>query len=294
MRLNEHNERLLLLGSTGLLGSFLSKYLETDGYDVVTQSLTNNADYQADLTNFQGINELIIKIRPSVILNLVALTDVDLCEREPNKSYLLNVKTVENAVAAIKKTAPKCHLIHLSTDQVYDGAGLHNELNVSLTNYYAYSKYASELAALNVSSTILRTNFFGRSFCERRLSFTDWVFNSLKDKKNIQVFSDVLFSPLSISSLSKMIGLCIEKKPVGIFNLGSHSGFSKADFAYMFAMKCGLPTNLLNTISIKNADFLTAYRPRDMRLDCAYFEKNINIKLPSLIDEIEEVAKEYM
>ena len=294
MKPNNQNKNLLLLGSTGLLGSSLSQYLKISGYNFYTHSLTNVGDYNVDLTNFHEVNELIKKTKPRIILNLVALTDVDLCEREPNKSYLLNVRTVENIVAAIKKSAPECHLIHISTDQVYDGNGLNIESNICLRNYYSYSKYASELTALNVSSTILRTNFFGRSLCKRRLSFTDWIFNSLLDKKSIEVFNDILFSPLSIASLTRMIELCIEKKPVGIYNLGSSSSMSKADFAKIFASKCGLSTNLLKSVSISNVDFLNAYRPRDMRLNCALFEKKINIKLPSLIDEIEHVVKEYV
>ncbi len=294
MKPNNHNKNLLLLGSAGLLGSYLSKYLKISGYNFYTHSLTNDTDYNVDLTSFHGVNELIIKTKPRIILNLVALTDVDLCEREPNKSYLLNVRTVENIVAAIKKSAPKCHLIHISTDQVYDGIGLNNESNICLRNYYAYSKYAAELCALNVSSTILRTNFFGRSLCKGRSSFTDWIFNSLHDKKSIKVFNDILFSPLSIASLSRMIELCIEKKPVGIYNLGSSSSMSKAEFAQIFASKCGLSINLLRPVSINNIDFLYAFRPRDMRLNCSLFEKKVNIKLPSLIDEIDDVVKEYV
>jgi dTDP-4-dehydrorhamnose reductase len=91
-----------------------------------------------------------------------------------------------------------------------------------------------------------------------------------------------------------MIELCIEKKPVGIYNLGSSSSMSKAEFAQIFASKCGLSINLLRPVSINNIDFLYAFRPRDMRLNCSLFEKKVNIKLTSLIDEIDDVVKEYV
>ena len=68
-----------------------------------------------------------------------------------------------------------------------------------LTNYYSFSKYAAELA-LRVNSTILRTNFFGKSMCEQRSSFTDWVYHSAINKQNIVLFSDVFFSPLSMTT----------------------------------------------------------------------------------------------
>ena len=293
MPLNKNDHRLLLLGSTGLLGTSLVRHFHASGYDVHSHSLNKNSEYQADLTNFQETNELIKKVKPTAIVNLVALTDVDLCEAHPNKSYLVNVHSIENVVAAINESSPQSHLIHISTDQVYDGAGLHLEQNISLTNYYAFSKYAAELCASAIGATVLRTNFFGRSLCQDRASITDWIFESLKSKKSIQVFDDVLFSPLSILTLSKMITLCVQDMPAGIFNLGSHGGMSKADFAFAFANRIGLFSGSMSRVKTSDVGFLKTYRPKDMRMNLLAFEKRLSIKLPQLIDEINLVAKDY-
>lgn len=293
MQLNKNNDRLLLLGSTGLLGASLARHFHDFGYDVHSHSLNKNAKYHADLTSFQETDELFKKVQPNVIVNLVALTDVDFCEANPNKSYLVNVHSIENIVAAINKSAPRSHLIHISTDQVYDGPGLHLEQDISLTNYYAFSKYASELCASSAGATILRTNFFGRSLCQDRASITDWIFESLKNKKSIQVFDDVLFSPLSISTLSRMITLCAQEMPVGIFNLGSHGGMSKADFAFAFASGVGLLPGCMSRAGTSDVGFLKTYRPKDMRMNLLAFEERMSIKLPQLIDEIDLVVKDY-
>lgn len=293
MQINNYDYRLLLLGSTGLLGTSLARHFHACGYDVYSHSLNKNSKYHADLTNFQETNELIKKVKPNVIVNLVALTDVDLCEAHPNKSYLVNVHSIENVVAAINESSPRSHLIHISTDQVYDGSGLHFEQDISLTNYYAFSKYASELCASAIGATILRTNFFGRSLCQDRASITDWLFESIKSKKNIQVFDDVLFSPLSILTLSKVITLCVQEMPVGIFNLGSHGGMSKADFAFAFANRIGLFSGSMSRTNIVDVGFLKTYRPKDMRMNLLALEERLSIKLPQLIDEIDLVAKDY-
>ena len=92
--------------------------------------------------------------------------------------------------------------------------------------------YAGELAAAAVPSTILRTNFVGRSIVTHRESLTDWVYNSLANKVHIQVLDDVYFSPLSISNLVQMVKLTVQKKRFGVYNLGSSSCMSKADFNY--------------------------------------------------------------
>jgi dTDP-4-dehydrorhamnose reductase len=170
---------------------------------------------------------------------------------------------------------------------------LHTEEAITLTNNYAFSKYAGELAAARVPSTILRTNFVGRSQVPHRESLTDWVFNSMTDRKQVQVLNDVYFSPLSITTLVSMIELVMQKKPIGTFNLGSHDGMSKADFDFAFAECLHLPISTMKRIEISQATFLKAYRPKDMRMDSSKFETTMGIKLPRLADLIPQLAKEY-
>jgi len=289
----ESDLKILLLGSTGLLGSTLTPYLDSLGYDVITHSHSKETSYQLDLTDSKRTIELLNEIQPDVIVNLVGLTDVDLCESSPNQAYLLNVRVIENIANWIEQAKPYCHLVQISTDQVYDGVGLHEEKAVTLTNYYAFSKYAGELAAMRVSSSILRTNFFGRSQCTKRTSLTDWLFSALSNKESIQVFDDVLFNPLSMSTLSKMIGLTIQKKPLGVFNLGSHRGMSKADFSFVFSEELNLSSNTMKPALTDEVSFLKTYRPKDMRTECSKFESALDVKLPFLNDEIKQVAREY-
>lgn len=285
--------RVLVLGAGGLLGADLVPILKASGFEVLTHG-RSSGDYQFDLDSCSLVNEMLKKINPDVIVNLVALTDVDRCEKEPNQAYIGNVRSIVNVADWVKRRNEQCQLIHISTDQVYDGMGLHTEENVTLTNYYAFSKYAGELAALNVGATVLRTNFFGRSHCDKRSSFTDWLFGALLRKENIQVFDDVQFSPLSMNTLSKMIASVIRKKVSGVFNLGSHNGLSKADFAFAFADELSLPSAAMNRTTTEKVTFLKTYRPKDMRMDCALFERVMGVKLPDLKDEIKKVAMGYL
>jgi dTDP-4-dehydrorhamnose reductase len=285
--------KILLLGSTGLLGCTLSDCLVSPDDEVNTHGRGNSAQYQADISSPKEAVNLLRKIQPDVIINLVGLTNVDLCETQPNQAYLLNVRTAENIANWIRHEKASCHLVHLSTDQVYDGINPHTEESVTLTNYYAFSKYAGELAAASVPSTILRTNFFGRSKCQKRVSLSDWLFRALSSGDPIEVFDDVLFSPLAMSTLSEMIELSLRNKPVGVFNLGSQEGLSKADFAFAFADELGLPKRAMKRTTSNQVTFLKTYRPKDMRMNSAKFEAALGVNLPNLRDEIKRVAKEY-
>ena len=283
---------ILITGATGLLAGTLVPHVKTTGNTVVTLARSGEVDYRIDLANSEVTNTCLDKIKPDVIINLAGLTNVDLCETQPNLAYLGNVHTVENLANWLMRNK-NCHLIHISTDHLYDRQGPHKEDLVYLSNFYAFSKYAGELALSRLPSSILRTTFFGASHTAGRASFSDWIYRALSKGDSIQVFSDVMFSPLSMTTLSEMLVRIIDKKSYGIFNLGSRDGMSKADFAFAFAEELSLPTEKMKRVSTSSANFLKAYRPKDMRMVNEKIESCLGIKTPLLCNEIKLAAGEY-
>lgn len=286
--------RVLIAGASGLLGTSLTPILREYGHTVISMGYSASNDIRVDLTDQNSTRLALESARPEVIINLVALTNVDKCELDPQSSYLLNCKTVENICSWVRNTFDSCHVIHISTDQVYDGCGPHTEDEITIRNQYAISKYAGELSALTVSSTVLRTNFIGISKCDSRSSLTDWLFLSLQNSKRINVFTDVMFSPLSIDSLCRYIEMCISVRPVGVYNVGSKSGMSKADFAFLFANNLGCSDQLLKRVEMENNPSMVAKRPFDMRMNISLFESRMGIDLPTLSNEIKSVANDYI
>lgn len=281
--------RILVTGASGLLGATLAPFLARVGYDVVRQSRTAESDVSCDLTDRHETLALLGRIRPDIVVNLVAQTNVDKCEEDPHEAYLLNVRVVENLVAGMRDRA-NVHLIHLSTDQVYDSAGPSREDDVRLTNTYALTKYAGELAAAQMRSTVLRTNFFGPSLLSGRKSFSDWLLCSLQDREPITVFTDVVFNPLSMGTLCAMIDRVIGKRLEGVFNLGSRGFISKADFALELARTYELAVDKV-TRGLCSDMGLAAYRPKDMSMDCARFETTFDVELPGIQNEIRDLRR---
>ena len=285
--------KIIIVGASGLLGSALVPKLGSIHNTVITMGRSSVSEYQCDVRNKELLSYVFEELEPDIIINLVALTDVDLCEAFPRKAYLINVKALENIVNWIESSDKKCHLVQISSDQVYDGNGPHSESQEMLTNYYAFSKYMAELIALRVPSTVLRTNFIGKSKCPGRGSFTDWIYGSSFKKERVFLFNDVFFSPLSMETLAEMISLVVMAKPQGVYNLGSRMGLSKSEFALLFADKLSLSFSNMEVISIDDVTFMKTYRPKDMRMDVTKFEQSLGIILPTLENEIDRLIGDY-
>ena len=201
---------------------------------------------------------------------------------------------MKNTVKAINEINSKKRIffLQISTDQVYSGKGPHKEKFAKPVNTYGKTKLNGERYIKNINGCILRTNFVGKSLKNDKKSFTDWIFNSLKNGKTIPVFKNIKFSPLSTETLCKYINLVIKKKIKGIYNLGSKNGMSKAEFAINFAKKLNLDTKLLKVTNYKK-EFLIAKRPLDMRMNVKFFERKFRTRLKSLNYEINLISKCY-
>jgi len=280
--------RVLITGAGGLFGRPLCRHLAACGHQVARHAFRGEGDVRADLSDRTQARAALDAVAPDVVVNLVANTNVDYCEQNPEVAYRCNVRVVENLAACILDGSSRCRLVQLSTDQVYDGPGPHVESDVAPKNYYAFSKYAGELAASRASATVVRTNFFGPSETPGRLSFSDWIIASLRERRAITVFDDVSFSPLTIGTLSIFIEAIIRKPIAGTFNLGSRAGLSKADFAFELAARLGFPNSTM--MRGRSSAALKAYRPHDMRMNSEHFETVYRLRMPTLASEIAAVA----
>lgn len=288
---------VIVFGASGLLGASLVPVLRTRGYTVLTQSRYPNADLCLDPSDRKAVAAALALHRPAVVINLVAATNVDQCETQTELAWLANAGVVaaitEGILALEDSPAPRPHLVHISTDQVYCGSGPHSEDDAHPINVYGQSKYAGELLANRVGATVLRSNFYGRSRTVGRVSFSDWLVRSLREKTFITVFDDVKFSAIHIDTLCTIIIRSAELRPAGVFNAGCRDGMSKAGFAIALARALGLSTE--NVRVGTSADVTQkARRPLDMTLNVARIEATFDLQCPNMLNEIEHTSKEYL
>lgn len=286
--------KILILGSSGNLGSKLYKFLKDDKKFIVFN--TGIKKRKNNLLINSTLKKLFKKTRPDIVLNCIALTNIDFCEKSKKKCRSVNFKFVKNICSAIERSEKETFLIHFSTDQMYNNKiwkyNIEKFKPKNLLNYYVKSKILAE-NYLNKKKycMILRVNFFGKSTKQKLIS--DWIYNSIKKQKKVTLFNDIFFSPLRIFTICKIIKKIIKQKKFysGIYNLGSKNGLSKSMFAQMISKKLGKKLKYVEKTSDK---ILKVKRAKYMIMNTQKFEKKFKIILPYLKKEIRlEFNKKY-
>ena len=112
---------VLILGSEGILGSYLSKYLSASYFNIIEINRNNR---NSVLNNIKNKN-----IKLNTIVNCVALTNVDLCNANIELAFESNANYIKRFIEEINLC--DIHFIQISTDQVYSGLGNHKEKDPS-------------------------------------------------------------------------------------------------------------------------------------------------------------------
>jgi dTDP-4-dehydrorhamnose reductase len=138
--------RELVIGASGLLGGEIFHQL---GGDVIG---TYCNDYREGLLEYDlvgGDDSLLRSIKPDVIFLCSALTNVEECERDPVKSYEINVESVYRIVKLSREIG--CKLIYFSTDYIFSGFGPFIEGDIpSPLNVYGKHKLLGESLVLSL------------------------------------------------------------------------------------------------------------------------------------------------
>ena len=277
--------RWLITGATGLLADYLVEACRSHGE--VTTTARSGGDRRCDLSDAAATRALLADTAPGVVIHAAGLTDVDRCERAPDEAYAVNRDAAANIAAVL---SPAARVVFISTDQVYpDQPGPHAEENTAPVNVYGRSKLEGERAALShPGALVLRTNFFGKSRRSGRHSLSDFVIESLTACRPVAFFSDVLFSPLHMSTLASLVAELVNEGAKGVFNVGCREGKSKAEFALTIARHKGLATERVR-LGVSSDVPGRAPRPHDLRLNVSSIETILGRSMPTLEEEIRKL-----
>ena len=293
--------RLLVFGANGMLGQRVIEFyqslgdVEILGSSVEEKSFNENLNYiKSDISDRNEVKKIVYDFCPDVIVNAAAFTNVDLSESERETAWKINVKGVEYLAEAARVI--DAHLIHISTDYIFDGKNgpyLESDTPDPL-GYYARTKLASE-NAIKISgakNTIIRTNVLYGTTKYGRPDFVKWVVDSLKGKKQIRIVTDQINNPTFIDDLVQAINSIIEFRKEGIYNIGGSEFLSRYDFTLMIADHFNLDKNLI--IPIKTEDLnQPARRPLKSGLITIKAQSELGYKPHTIIQTLEILKKEF-
>ena len=284
-------EKVVITGSNGLLGQKLVKFLfakntlEIHALSKGENRMINTKGYNyynIDITQAKILTNLVNKIQPHYIINTAAMTNVDTCELHKAECDAINVDAVNTLSKICKRN--KIHLIHISTDFIFDGEkeGYYTEEDKpNPVNYYGLSKLKSEKIIIKskIKYTILRTILvYGLVDRNERSNIVLWIKNSIENKNKINVVTDQYRMPTLVDDLAEACLLAIEHDAIGIYNISSNQLLSIYDMAIEVANAFDLDKNYITSIETTQLN-LPAKRPFKTGFD---LNKSISqLKLPS-------------
>jgi len=193
-------KNILITGSNGLLGQKLVKQLlsHTADYQIIATSKGENriSDQKGyiyeplDITNKKEVQAICLKYAPAIIINSAASTNVDACEENKAQCFDINVNAVKYFIEEAKKY--NSHLIHLSTDFIFDGIKGHyiETDQPNPLSYYGETKLMAEELVINggVKFSIVRTALvYGIVEKMSRSNFVLWAKQAFSEQSKMNV-----------------------------------------------------------------------------------------------------------
>lgn len=225
------------------------------------------------------------KHQPDIVIHTAGLTNVEACESDPDLAQEVNTELAGNMAKACHNQGVK--LVHISTDHLFVGDDEYatEEDATSPINNYAKTKLQGERQVSDScpDALIIRTNFFGWGTTYRH-SFSDFILRKLRNGETVDLFSDVFFTPILASELSKQVQHLIDMSASGVFNVVGNERISKYEFGIKLAKHFALDVSLIHSISLDTKTNLID-RPKDMSLSSVKLCQTLNHSVATLDEQ---------
>lgn len=271
------------------------------GFDVIEELKNRNIECigttrnDLDITDYNKVEEYILKIKPECIIHCAAYTAVDKAEEEEeeichnvNKKkeicYNVNVCGTENIAKLCKRIDAK--MIYISSDYVFDGKGdipFEIDGNINPLSFYGKTKYEGEQKVKEILNKyfIVRTSWV---FGSNGNNFVKTMLRLGEEKENLNVVCDQIGSPTYTKDLAVLLNDMAETEKYGVYHATNDGFCSWAEFAEAIMKIANLDCKINH---IKTSEYKTkAIRPLNSRLSKKSLIENTFKLLPSWQDAL--------
>jgi dTDP-4-dehydrorhamnose reductase len=251
---------VLVIGASGFLGSNVLLSIG-DYHNCIAHSSSRRIDVhglhsiQSDLRQVMAPLELIKRVRPGLVINCAALTNLELCEQNPILAERLNTQVPAELAEGCKLVDAK--FVHVSSDAVHcgDEETLETQTELIPCSVYGATKAHAEMQIQRIlpSALIVRTNIIGWSPTKER-SLLEFFLNSLEKDRSVRGFHDVYFRPISASNFWSLISAWIATDTSGVVHAFGSELISKYEFGRRVAAKFAFDPGLIRPVSIDDME----------------------------------------
>lgn len=257
--------RVLVTGAGGQLGHDTVLACRSAGDEVMACDRAS-----LDVVDRDQVLGTVMSVRPDAVIHCAAWTAVDACESDPDRAFAANALAVRWVAEACQRSG--AHLVHLSTDYVFDGTldrPYHEWDTPNPTSVYGASKLAGEHEAgqLGADATIVRTSWV----CgEHGSNMVRTVLRLIAQQPVLTFVDDQVGNPtFTVDLASKLRGLAVDRRG-GTYHLTNQRSVSWYGFVREIVAAMGRDPAMVAPIS--SADLRPArpaLRPANSVLDNA-------------------------
>lgn len=288
-------KKILATGAVGLVGSrFLEMY--KDKYEVANIDILSGVD----ITDKSSVEKFVTDHPADILIHLAAFTDTNKSWEEKGNTdgicYKVNVVGTKNLAEVCKDHG--IHLIHISTDFVFDGtkdgAYVEDDATAPLEWYGETKAIAEEVVKdSGVSYTIVRIAYPYRANFDNKPDLVKKIRAGLESGKLYPQFSDTIITPTLIDDIARAFDKIIELKPQGVYHVTGSTSLSPYELAQKVAVAYGFSKEVVKEGSL--VEYLkSASRPfaAKVAMDNSKAAKDLGLTFASIDEGLAEIKKQ--
>ncbi len=225
--------KIAITGTAGLFGHGLTQVFS----ERHTVFPLTRAD--ADITRREQIRSVLLDLKPDVVVHSAAIPDLDICELDPAKGFLVNFHGVRHVLEAARDAG--AGLAHISSDAVFDGkkqsSYTEDDPTIPPTVYGRLKVRAEELVKTLPRHWIFRVSVL---FGPGKKNFVENCLRKIQAGQEAVVAADQMGSATYTIDAARKIMELVELERTGLYHLSNQGACSRLDLARRAAELAGL------------------------------------------------------
>jgi dTDP-4-dehydrorhamnose reductase len=277
------SDAVLIVGGSGLLGARVSTAARDD-YRTFATYLDHRFDLQGveelalDVTDYQQVHAIIKALRPKAVVMCGGLSDVDLCESDPERAFAINTEGTRNVAKSLGEGGK---MVMVSSNYIFDGAldrAYREDDEPAPLSQYGKSMLAAEHAAREYCPDFVVARMaalWGIDLVARRPNFVTWVLGELLEGRSVPLFTDQKVTPSYANQVAEVLMEMIRQDLRGVYHVVSQGCLSRYEMGLKVAEFFGRDPALIKPATLSGAAF-KARRPPNGCLDCTKVEQALS------------------